>query len=495
MSEASCPAFEPSFNRSLKVRARDQRLSSNGGVLLLREMDSRLGLFDGLAEELHDPRRLDLVRYRIDELLRERVFARTLGYNVDDEVDLLCHDPAMRIATWNRPGERVLEERAASQPTQSRLTSMLAEYKQNREALRGSLAMTVVRHARAARSGRRPKHGTVDVDSAPLTVHGAQQGAAYNGYYREKMYHPLFASYAPGGDYDSGQPGEGFVHAMLRAGNVHTAEGAVRFIRRAVELSAELADRIDVRLDAGYTAGNVLDPLTEDGIRFVGRLATNSVLDGKAQPHLVRPVGRPPKEGYEKVIDLGPHQAESWKHAQRLLLVVVDKPDPKTGQLEFLPRFFFLITNWTSAERGAKELLEHYRRRGTFEDRIGELSQAIAPRLSSPRFGENEVHLLVSLLSLNLLGVLRSELERETGNGWDAGRVQRSVLKTAVRVTKASRRLIVDIALVAVGLWNRVADALGRWRRLPDQARPPGPRSRPWVPLPGHAHTHAVLRE
>lgn len=110
MSEEKSPFFEPTFNRSVKVRARDQRLSSDGGVLLLREADERLGLIESITSRFYDPRRQDLIRYHIDELLRERIFTRTLGYNVEDEVDLLAHDPAMRMATWNRPGERVLDE-------------------------------------------------------------------------------------------------------------------------------------------------------------------------------------------------------------------------------------------------------------------------------------------------------------------------------------------------------------------------------------------------
>jgi len=48
-------------------------------------------------------------------------------------------------------------------------------------------------------------------------------------------------------------------------------------------------------------------------------------------PYLKRPPGRPPKEGYETVIELGKYQAESWEFAQRVILVVVDRPDPKAG--------------------------------------------------------------------------------------------------------------------------------------------------------------------
>jgi hypothetical protein len=495
VSEEKTPFFEPTFNRSVKLRARDQRLSSDGGVLLLREADERLGLVDSIASRLYDPRREDLIRYHPDELLRERIFSRALGYSVEDEVDLLAHDPAMRIAIWNRPGEQVLDERGASQPTQSRLTDILSNHKQNLEALRSALPDWVGRHLRASGQDRAVVRGTLDIDSFPITVYGSQEGAVYNGYYRRKMYHPLVASFAPGGDYDSKRLGDGFVHAVLRAGNVHTASGAVRFIREAVKRSSTLARSIDVRLDAGYTSGAVLDALTDDGIPFIGRLKTNEVLEKKAQPYLNRPVGRPPKEGYEKIIELGEHRAESWRHPQRLILVVVDRPDPKTGQLDFFPRHFFLVTNRKPAERTAADLLAHYRRRGTFEDRLGELSQAISPRMSSPRFVENEVNLLLSLLSHNLLAILRGELESESGNGWDVVRLQRTVLKTAVRVTKASRRLIVDVALAAVGLWNSLLGCMQRWRLPALCPQPKGPRKRRWIPPPRHAFLDAVLRD
>ncbi len=495
MSEGTTTLLAPTFNLSVKLRARDQRLSSNGGVFLLREADERLGLMDSLVSGLHDPRRQDLIRYHLDELLRERIFSRSLGYNADDEVDLLAHDPAMRIATWNRPGERVLDERAASQPTQSRLTDILSSHKQNLEALRASLPKWIERHLRASGRGHAVLRGTLDIDSFPLTVSGSQPGARYNGYYRKKVYHPLVASFAPEGDYDSGRLGEGFVHAVLRAGNVHTANGAVRFIRTAVSRSSDLARSLDVRMDAGFTIGPVMDPMTDDGIRFIGRLKGNSVLDLRAGPHLIRPVGRPPKEGYEKVVELWEYRAERWRHAQRVILVVVEKPDPSTGQLDLFPRHFFLVTNWKLRDRTSSELLAHYRRRGTFEDRLGDLSQAISPHLSSPSFAENEVHLLLSLLSHNLLSILRAELESNPSTGWDVARLQRSVLKTAVRITKESRRLVVNIAISAVDLWTHLLTRMKKWHSPIPPPRQRVYRKRTWVPPPRHAFLTQVLKQ
>lgn len=496
MGEESNAFFEPIFNRSVKLRARGQRISSNGGVILLREADERLGLIGTIADRLHDPRDPALVRYRIDELVRANVLQRALGYAAEDEADLLAHDPAFRIAVWNRSGDRVLEERFASQPTQSRLTSLLAGDEQNVETLRWGMAEWLVRHQRASYGADRPvRRGTLDIDSFPVVVHGSQEEAAYNGYYRKRVYHPIVACFAPEGDYDSRRLGDGFVHARLRPGNVHTADGGIAFIRQAVERASDLTRSVDLRLDAGFMSGNILDALTDDGIHFLGRLKTNARLQRLSEPHLTRPVGRPPTEGYEKIVELGSYKAESWRHAQRLILVVVDRPDPKTGQLELFPRSFFLVTNWKQSERSGQELLAHYRQRGTFEDRLGELSEAIGPRLSSPRFQENEVHLLLSLLSHNLLSILRGEFESDTGSGCDMGRLQKTVLKTAVRVTTSGRRLLIDVALAAVALWHRLLTRMKRWHLPAWLPKPAGPGRRPWVDPPPHAFRTAVLRE
>ena len=449
MGEARGWFFEPSFNAAVKVRTTDERLTSDAGLLVLREADHRLGLTESLAAQMTDPRDAGKIRYQLVELLRERLYGLALGYKRQDDLDGMAHDPAMKMAAWDRPGDGVLEERLASQPTQSRLLSIVAA-KSNREALRGSLAETCQRHLRASGGDSAARRVTLDVDSFPVEVHGDQAGAAYNGYYRCKMFHPLVVSYSVNGDYDSpmngGRLGNGFVHAVLRRGNCHTADGALRTIRQAVARTRSLGYRVDVRIDAGFTSGQIMDGLTDDGTRFLGRLKSNPVLDELALPHLKRPVGRPPKEGYETVIELGRHRAESWRHAQRLLLVVIDDPDPKTGQLQFEPDYFFLITNQSAEELPGEAALAHYRPRGTFEDRLGEFNATVRPQFSSSDFAENEALLLLSLWSFNLLSLLRCELEDATGGCWDLGRFQRQVLKAGGRVVKHSRRLCVDLA-------------------------------------------------
>ena len=102
MGETKKPFFEPSFNRSVKVAGGDDRLTSDAGVMLLREADHRLGLVESLAKQLYDPRQTHLVRYQLPELLRERIYSLALGYRAQDDVDRLAHDPALRMATWDR---------------------------------------------------------------------------------------------------------------------------------------------------------------------------------------------------------------------------------------------------------------------------------------------------------------------------------------------------------------------------------------------------------
>jgi hypothetical protein len=358
----------------------------------------------------------------------------------------------------------------------------------------------VGRHQRAAGGGRKVIRGTLDVDPFPIEVHGRQPGGAYHGYYRKTIYHPIVASFSAGGSYESRRLGEGFVHAMLRRGNCGSAEGAVRFIRRALRQGRKLARHLDVRIDAGLVNGRVLDAVDDEGARFVGRIRNNAVLDKLAAPYLKRFPGRPTADGDEFAIDLGPYRAESWTRAYRLVLVVVDLPDAKTGLRKLFPHHFFLITNWPQRRRGSWTLLEHYRNRGTFEDRLGEFNACVGNGLSADSFEANEATLLLKLLAFNLAGMVRGELEDASGNGWDLKRVQRTVLKTAARVVKHSGRLLVDISRAAGVLWSRVLDRITRWWcdaawGRDDTERRRGPRPRRWVPPPAHAHLCLVLRE
>lgn len=499
MGEGKKPLFEPSFNRAIKVRGGEDRLTSDAGTLLLREADQRLDLTGSLAAKLLDRRKPEKIRYQLVELLRERLYALAQGYDAQDDVDELAHDPALRLAVWDRPGEAVHAERLASQPTQSRLLAALGNHQANTEVLRETLADWPARHLRATGNDHAPRRITIDIDSFPIQAYGQQAGVKYNGYYHEDVFHPLVASFTVGGDYDGFQNGmrlgQGFIHAVLRAGNVHTASGAKRFFLETIRKSKQLGYVAELRFDAGFAEGAILDLLTDRNIHFLARLRANNCLQELAAPHLRRPPGRPPKEVREVLVELGKYQAEPWRHAQRVILVIVDRPDSKTGQRTLEPDHFFLVTSFSAEERSADERLDHYRMRGTFEDRLGEFRQWIGPKLSSEEFSSNEATLLLALLAFNLVNMLRCELEDGAGACWDLGRFQKSVLKTGARIIKGAHRIFVDLAQAVIPFWEKLVARLQHWR-LSD--RFPAPRRvihRPIVPPPRHAFLKRVIRE
>ncbi len=111
-----------------------------------------------------------------------------------------------------------------------------------------------------------------------------------------------------------------------------------------------------------------------------------------------------------------------------------------------MPRWFFWVTNWTEESRSADALLTHYRKRGTFEDRLGEFNESIGVHLSSQGCKENEATMLLALLAFNLNTICRNELEDAAGGAWDMRRFVEFVLKVGGRMVKHSRRLVLRIA-------------------------------------------------
>ena len=242
--------------------------------------------------------------------------------------------------------------------------------------------------------------------------------------------------------------------------------------------------------------GPVPDWLTDENVRFLDRIKGNAVLDRLAAPHLDRPVGRPPWEGYEKIIEMGgANQADSWKHPQRLVLVVVDRPDPKTGQVDLLPDYFFLIVGWKQEEMSAEAALTHYRGRGPFEDQLGEFNHAIGPHLSHAEFQENETMLRLPLLAFNLASALRIEYENEAGSCCDLARFQRDVLKAGARGGQACPP---RDRVPGTGRASRLGNA---WSHASDAGTcatvllTPRSHRRAWTPPPEHAFACEVRRQ
>ena len=367
------------------------------------------------------------------------------------------------MASDTRRGTCALERESVlpSQPTLSRLVGLLSA-PTNQEVVREGIIELALRWLWKNNGGRRYKRLMIDLDGLPFEVHGQQAGSQYNGYYGQRMFHALIASCDESGD---------LLDGMLRPGAVGSADGALEFIQRVVERVRRVCESVLVRLDAGFPDGQTLKGLESSGIDYVARIRNNAVLDRMAQPYLRRPPGRPPREGRVWCHELR-YQADSWEHARRVVLVVVERP----GEL-FLD-YFWLITNLKRNRYCGARLLGLYRMRGKAEGYMGEFMDVLAPALSSaPRAkshyrgrrleaatepeeagvrAQNETLLPLNLLAYEVLHAGRCVMEQATGTGWSLRRLRERVLRVASRVVRHGRRLTFVIAQDFAPDWQRL---------------------------------------
>lgn len=118
----------PSFNRSLHIESRADRLTSDPGAVLLREVLERSGIVSWMTARLKDTRRQADVTHDLASLIRTSVLLAAQGWRDHDDADALRYDPAFRLATSSAAGLTPLDGQGlASQPTLSRFTALMAE--------------------------------------------------------------------------------------------------------------------------------------------------------------------------------------------------------------------------------------------------------------------------------------------------------------------------------------------------------------------------------
>lgn len=470
MGEEQATLFALDFNRSVRVEARPERLTADAGAVLLRALLERVGFPALVRRHLCDRREAARVTHDLLELVTTQLLLLAQGWSAQRDADLLRHDPALRLAISRRRGSAPVVGGAAgaasglaSQPTLSRLVAMLAEVA-NRAGLSALLLAWAER--RRGRQAPRLREVTLDLDSVPEEVHGAQPGSAWNGHYGMRCYHPLVLRW------DQGD----FLAAELREGNAHTADGALAFVIPAVLWAKRQAERVWLRMDAGFPEDELLSTLEDEGVFYVARLRGNARLERLAAPHLKRPAGRPPAAGRVWTHELT-YQAARWERPRRVVLVVLERPD---AQGELFLDHFFLLTNVSTTEVDGAALLERYRQRGEAEREFGDWKSTLALSLSSaPRpkrhyrgravetpepetdsFGANEARLLLSLLAANLLRAGAELVSRGERQVLTRQRFRQLVLKAAGRLLVSGRRVTLVIEAARAELWTRF------WREL-----------------------------
>ncbi len=354
----------------------------------------------------------------------------------------------------------------------SRFVHMLAG-KKNFKKLRLFVETFAMEHLLQRGGGKRRPEVVFDVDGVPVDTHGKQQGSKWNGYYKRTIFLPLIAICGESGD---------MLGAELRGGTQNVVKDCYGFIRRiGLALREHVADKVIVRLDAGFNSGELCDKLESDRIGYVMRLKGNDVIDGLAAPHLEG--DQPSDECYHELR----YRAKCWSVERRVVLVVV----PVLGEL--FPRHFYLITDLDVEAYPAEQLVNLYRKRGKAEKHFGELNAACSMALSSvlrPKThykgrpvvrvpdeseqdgseqdeseqdaeirAENEVLLQVYLLTYQLMHVGRCLMREPDESQISLSTYRERVLKVGARFVQHARNIVIHIAASADAAWEQF------WRR------------------------------
>jgi hypothetical protein len=412
VGETQNQAFCFSFCSSLKADFQGSQVTSDAGLLLIRELDERLGLGQLIRENLTDARRGKNTQLPLSDLLRQSVYSRLAGYEDLNDAERLSQDPTFRLI-----GSEKIWERGAALP--SRLHWFETEVLTQSANLCGLATMN--RELIARVEGQEWSwRAVLDMDSTEIPVYGEQEQSAYNKHYESTCYHPLLL-FNSAGD---------CVAAQLRPGNVHSADGWEQLLLPEIKRQQKLGKEVWFRADAAFAKPEIYEALEERGAKYAIRIPANDCLMRDIQELLTRPVGRPPHKPvvwYKGFL----YQAASWRTARR----VVVKVEFHAGEL--FPRVGFIVTN---TELRNRKVVQFYNKRGKAEQWIKEGKQAVKmTRLSCHRFRGNEVRLWLSILAYNLGNLWRRLALPGEIEDWSLTSVQQRLVKTGGRLVKHAR--------------------------------------------------------
>jgi hypothetical protein len=412
MGEQHHEPFQLSFNSSLQVDVQGSRVTSDGGLILVRELDERLGCSERIAQHLTDPRRGKNTQLPLADLLRQSVYSRLAGYEDVNDAERVSQDPTFRLI-----GSEKIWERGAA--LTSRLPSFETELLAQDENFPGlaQINRELIAKAEAVDS---PQRVVLDMDSTEIPVYGHQEHSADNGHFESTCDHPLLLCNREGD----------CLAAKLRPGNVHSAEDWDERLLPEIARQQQRGKAVVFRADAAFAKPEIYEALEERGVTYAIRLPANNSLERDIAELLTRPVGRPshqPVVWYKSFL----YQAASWDKARR----VVAKVEHHRGEL--FPSVGFIVTSLSLPSR---VVVRFYNKRGTAEQWIKEGKQAVKmPRLSCHRFRWNEVRLWLSVIAYNLGNLWRRLVLPKRIDHWWLTSVQQRLVKTGGRLVKHAR--------------------------------------------------------
>jgi hypothetical protein len=391
-------------------------LSSDGGLLLLKRVDERIGLTRAVAAALDDPRDPDRITHPLRDLLAQRIYGLCCGYEDLNDHAALRDDVLMQTAVG-----RV--DALGSAPTLCRLETRAT--RAQAWALHGVLLdQFIAAHEHA------PAELVLDIDASDVPLHGDQEAGQFHAYYDHHCYLPLYVFC-----------GKSLLACVLRPSRIDGAQHAAAVLRLIVA-RLRLAwpqVRLIVRGDSGFCRQRLLRWCERSDVGYLIGLARNARLEARvalAECMLRDEFER--TQVKQRLIDEFTYAADSWNIERRVLTRL------EYGAQGVNPRF--VVTNLDGA---AAHLYDDvYCARGEAENRIKEAQlDLFGTRASCHKFAANQLRLLLAALAYTLIERLRAiglagtELARAT-----AATIRVRLLKIGAAIVRNTRRVRVLLA-------------------------------------------------
>jgi hypothetical protein len=427
--------FASSFRREVMARFDAGPVSSDGGALLLREVEQKIGLLQRLALCFHDDRDPGRIEHTVEQLIRQRVFALALGYEDLHDHDDLRHDPLLALLTGkSEPGPTPL----AGKSTLNRLelTRPQAEARDHRyqkilfdpESADRLLVQLFVESQATA-----PESLGLDLDATDDPLHGKQEGRFFHGYYGHYCYLPLYVFC-----------GDHLLCARLRTAQGDASAGALSEVQRIVSHLRQHwpGVRLTRRADSGFCREELMGWCEQNQVDYLFGLARNRRLEEMLREALAEARQQHEATGQPARLfrELRYQTRESWSQERRV-----------GGKAEYLakganPRF--VVTSLAVEQWETQALYERlYCARGEMENRIKEQFQLFADRLSTHWLWSNQVRLSLSAFAYVLVDSLRRLALSNTALAQaEVNTIRLRLLKIGALVRVSVRRIVVSLS-------------------------------------------------
>ena len=369
--------------KDVVVNFRGGEITTDAGLIPLREFDQRFQLTERMDDCISDSRASYLIDHQQKEMLRQRLYQIVAGYEDVNDCDLLRNDATMKLMA----GKKDFNKPLASQPTITRL-----ENRVNWEEIENLNDLNLDWFIKTREEY--PEEIILDIDSTDDPAHGKQQLVLFNGFYGQYMYNPLLLF--------EGKSGH-LLSALLRGGTAHSSKFADEMLKKTIGRLKEkfLAAEFFMRGDSAFGLPAHYELCEQENVKYAIGIIGNSVLQRKAAKLLTKAKKVYKKTGkttqfYTSFL----YSAKSWKKKRRICVKAECNNEGTNLR--------FIVTNMKGRSR---DIFAFYNSRGECENRIKEVKNGFAAdRLSCHTYLANSFRLNLHCLAYNLVNLFREKI-------------------------------------------------------------------------------------